>query len=1100
MTATYTKSTNAKHKISLKGKLVSALWLSGAGRAGGTAGFKVTTSLVGDGAAVEITGKSENGTRLGKASGKIRRNEYAGEIDIPDKVEPGDAIYFEAKLPKHGLKEESNRIPVKPRPSVRSMAWDRSAVHRGDEVTLTCEFDGGVADGDGAVVLVRQHDPNAVDRPFASLPAVISGGTIEISWRFDYPPSTDGIPTEAALSKAGKHYIAPQYYFVVVLDGIRIGANRESGLLAFRDTAEFSFTDEYGAPYADYTVNLAFADGSTQSVTLDKDGRCLADDVPPGPCGLEFLDRDDSSSRGIQLKARTGAAQKFVIPCCGIIDAHMHIMSGNCSPLPVAWAQMPDAAVPFLKALPRSAINALPDTPPAKLVDRAVVHDQIKKISDLAARIGGLLRKTVGAVNADVNGLAVLLVNIAQNLVQSQLKAAPHDGRDGPSTTYDVFRLIKETLSSGAGIASDIDGAVREVCQKIETARSRDSEAYRLTSPQITAALATLELAADVAEGIVHAVADACGGAAKAAQIVSKAAGGCLDKLKKLVAPIANVAESFVERAVRAAFNAGSQFFLNLVKSTTQDIASVVGAAATVCETASKFAAAFDGGAALLRFIKIQRMQTDGIGSLACANNPSRGAAFAPLICQLMDMEYAHLDGYKGSPVYRKATKRYFVPSSFVTSEGIEVQYNADLPPDYEPGRDALTNVKSERLESFRYYRYDRDAAGVRGPAVWMYQEESRLFETYPKQMAYSAAAAMRNPWKLFPMYHYDPRRWITSWKFPFSRLLQTKSSDPEPAYSHRAFVGFKMYPALGYHPLDGHLPRLKDFYAECAGKSIPILAHCSPGGYHTHEWENYLGYYRAASPSKTPESKSYELYKSAIGGVTPQAQFFVENIAAPSCWKRVLDLPGCGELKLCLAHFAGGGSTPHDILYAGWHPGATLKNADRKQSDARAYNWRETVVDMITCGKYPNLYTDIAYFPIADHYDLFLSTIDEVFGASREKGIHLLNRIMLGTDWYVTEIDGKNYRSFYEANMEHIDRLDRALRKKGHLKQGGPTLWQWFAMINPFEFYDFHGLRDEIKKVMLSWGRRETDSKLTNGYAMTARMKRKIDALKKSA
>ncbi|HMD69119.1 MAG TPA: hypothetical protein VKF42_09600 [Chitinivibrionales bacterium] len=296
MAATYTKSTNAKHKISLKGKLVSALWLSGAGRAGGTASVQVKTSFVGDGAQIQITGKSENGTKLGSASGKIKQNEYAGEIDIPDKVEIGDLIYFEARLPKHGLVAESNRIPVKPRPSVKRLTWDRDTVHRSDDVTLTCEFDGGVADGDEAIVLVKEHDPNAVDRSVTSIPATVSNGKIELAWRFEYADATDGILTEKELSKHKKHYAAPQYFFIVVLDGIRIGVNRESGLLSFKDFAELVFTDEYGAPYADYKANVTFADGTTKSITLDKDGRCRADDVPPGPCDLEFVDEDEQQT------------------------------------------------------------------------------------------------------------------------------------------------------------------------------------------------------------------------------------------------------------------------------------------------------------------------------------------------------------------------------------------------------------------------------------------------------------------------------------------------------------------------------------------------------------------------------------------------------------------------------------------------------------------------------------------------------------------------------------------------------------------------------------------------------------------------------------
>jgi hypothetical protein len=45
-------------------------------------------------------------------------------------------IYFEAKLPKHGLKMESNLIPVKPKVLVKKMGWDKKEVRRGDEVKI----------------------------------------------------------------------------------------------------------------------------------------------------------------------------------------------------------------------------------------------------------------------------------------------------------------------------------------------------------------------------------------------------------------------------------------------------------------------------------------------------------------------------------------------------------------------------------------------------------------------------------------------------------------------------------------------------------------------------------------------------------------------------------------------------------------------------------------------------------------------------------------------------------------------------------------------------------------------------------------------------
>ena len=833
------------------------------------------------------------------------------------------------------------------------------------------------------------------------------------------------------------------------------------------------------------------------------------------PCKHVSLREQGYCPMSTKLKAPTGEAQRFVIPSCGVIDAHMHIMSGNCSPLPVAWAQMPEAILPGLKLAPRSLINASADSLPAKLADSAIVRDQVQKISAIATKLGGLAGKAGAALNAAENGCAIMLVGVAQNILQTQRKLVAQESRTGLDTVCGILQFVKDELSAGADLASEIDAVVQRVCAKMETARAQVSKAaqsagpvvddYRLSTPQQKLALSTIQLAASVAEGIIGAVSSASAGAAKLAQTVTGIAGSCASGLKKLAQSIgegaASVAQSFFDHGVQAAFHAGAEAFLVLVKKETQANSAVAGAAAAVCETAANIVQGTENDIVnLTHLLSVQKNGTDVIGARACAAIPGKAAPFNPLVGLLMDMEYAHLDGYQGLPVYRKATKRYYVQSSFVNSEGIEVQNNASLPPDYEPGHDALQNVQSEPFDSFRYYRYDRDASGTKGPALWMYLEETKLFENYPTQMTRSVGVAMKNPWKLFPLYHYDPRRWINSWKFPFSRLLQTASADPEPRHSPRAFLGFKMYPSLGYHPLDEHLPHLNNFYAECAKQKIPILAHCSPGGYRTHEWENYLGYYRSAKPSRTPENKSYGIYQSTIGGVSPQAQFFMENIAAPQCWKKVLDLPGCGGLKLCLAHFAGGGDASVDILYAGWNKDAAIKNSGAKQSDALVYSWRDTLVDMITCGKYPNLYTDISCFQIAEHYDKVLSTIQSVFDKSAEKGAHLLSRIMFGTDWYVTEIDGKNYRAFYDANLEQVNKLDDALRKKGYLKHGSPTLWQRFGMINPFEFYDFFALRDNIKKVMLSWGLKETDGKLIDGYKMVGRMKKKINVLKKNA
>ena len=56
----------------------------------------------------------------------------------------------------------------------------------------------------------------------------------------------------------------------------------------------------------------------------------------------------------------------------------------------------------------------------------------------------------------------------------------------------------------------------------------------------------------------------------------------------------------------------------------------------------------------------------------------------------------------------------------------------------------------------------------------------------------------------------------------------------------HYAFAGVKVYPPLGFDPWPANDPeelaKVEYLYEFCAARRIPITAHCSDGGYHTHE------------------------------------------------------------------------------------------------------------------------------------------------------------------------------------------------------------------------------------------------------------------------
>jgi len=192
----YTKPSDTANKIQLESHLIYAIWTVGLAHAGQEAKLEVRTSFVGNGAKIKITCRTEAGKKLDKVEGTIFNNRYTGKVLIPDNCKPDDMIYFEAELPKHGLKQQSNSIPVRPVIKVSKMQWDRQEVNRKDAVTLTCQFQSGVQDDDEATVLIYEHNPNSSDIKVVSIPTVIKDNKIEMLWEFDYQDDTILIATD----------------------------------------------------------------------------------------------------------------------------------------------------------------------------------------------------------------------------------------------------------------------------------------------------------------------------------------------------------------------------------------------------------------------------------------------------------------------------------------------------------------------------------------------------------------------------------------------------------------------------------------------------------------------------------------------------------------------------------------------------------------------------------------------------------------------------------------------------------------------------------------------------------------------------------------
>lgn len=275
----FSKPTDSAEEIKLESVLIYADWRQGAAHPGGRAGFEVVTAFVGNGAKIEISGKSEKGKKLGKIKGTMEANKYVGSFDIPGDIEPGDHISFEAKLSANNIDGESSAIPVYPAPVVTNLKWSAREARRGDVLKLTADVD-KVPGGTEAFVTIFEFDRDGAHDKIAEIPAVIKDMKLDVEWEYEYHEDVDEIPTEREMREYGKSYNPPEYFFAVRIGDVEYGTKQESGLLLFKDWIEVVLFDDKGRPVPDTDYILRLPDGAEIRGRLDAAGKARVEDVP----------------------------------------------------------------------------------------------------------------------------------------------------------------------------------------------------------------------------------------------------------------------------------------------------------------------------------------------------------------------------------------------------------------------------------------------------------------------------------------------------------------------------------------------------------------------------------------------------------------------------------------------------------------------------------------------------------------------------------------------------------------------------------------------------------------------------------------------------
>jgi predicted TIM-barrel fold metal-dependent hydrolase len=429
-----------------------------------------------------------------------------------------------------------------------------------------------------------------------------------------------------------------------------------------------------------------------------------------------------------------------------------------------------------------------------------------------------------------------------------------------------------------------------------------------------------------------------------------------------------------------------------------------------------------------------------------------------------MDMDFAHLEGYQGEQIYGKVEKRWVAwirprrPLTAPTLGGlpvvppIEVPWiRHDLPPRQKAPALAATpllEVKVTELPGPFYYCWKRKGEGGDKELIWFSGEEFNLFQPYATQVKDTLRAAALHPWTVVPLYHYEPRRWSQAtgsparteafdgetrdvfpraWDEPFERYFKDASKRP--------FMGIKMYTAMGYRPWDTkRLPNQAPFYARCEALEVPIVCHNSPAGFFTYDRPLYAAY-----EAKEKGWKLDTVWRTFVDDLKPHAQapadfqartgrgaehdegweehFFCEEFVSPRAWEKVLKQHP--KLRLCLAHFGGYDAKEYTswTREAGKHP--------------LGYDWDVKAIDLAR--EFPNFYVDISFF--------FVTRCLARFRKALEDHPHLRDKIVFGTDWWMTEKDGVKYEEHVLQTRQALDGID-------------PELWPRFCFVNPARFF----------------------------------------------
>ncbi len=764
-----------------------------------------------------------------------------------------------------------------------------------------------------------------------------------------------------------------------------------------------------------------------------------------------------------------------------VVDCHMHIMSGNCTPMPLLWNQgIPNIVDRWLLMSGGGLAGRAGDA--VKCAEKRI--ELIQDLAQALVRRYGIIRIGTIEMAEDIAVNSIVYTAMLLRRVSEVGFDFAHSLSDGViDFASSSLEFIYASLETGASFSRGKSRMISGVAHRLEESRnasSTDGIIGKFLSLSSTINQKILEGAAGAFDGVADGldyVADLTNDLASQVEKLGQSIHGMLERMKIESAVVIYLSAMNLKKQIEHR----SDMHIEEIKGRIRKLDKIIDLAAM------NVTRIINSVSPILHMLDIQGGSAASIADSAVKGSAAKWGAqtestFFPLIALGMDMEYSALCGYGGEKIYHETNRKY-LKREFVTGpDGQQFPMYFECSPDHTPRDGEHYRIKEGRF----FYYYRRTSASDRGVAHWMHEKEPELFKNWDDQVNECKSAAKAYPWKVLNLFHFEPRRWDANPSYPFKYVV-SPNDKPGSITADKLFIGFKMYPPLGYRPWDiKRLPGLKTFFADCESKQIPIISHCSPGGMCTHEREFYFDFDRHNIDRKNAGNPGAE-YEDISDEKARRTRYFQEEYTSPAAWKKVLTHHP--DLKLCLAHF-GGSDFKKNLAQSGWP-----FSFDTQSPDSWPL-WNREIIDLIV--SHENVYTDLSYF-----FALFteknirvdcIATFKEALKNAIASNTRLANRILFGTDWYMILMDNTDYKTSCSRAKEVIDDITRQLEKECVFPLNSIDLWTRFSLINPFRFYDFSAIREPYSTALNM--AKVKKNKLVPAKIAIEKMQKRIDTL----